>query len=147
MSYLRKILKKSGSPNMDRIGAQDKSRKNNVLGDFGEDLAVRLLEGMGFRIIGRNIRYKVGEIDIVAMRRDELHFVEVKTRTSDACGDPLESVTRTKMQRIRKAAEMYILKAGNNINYKDIPPCYFDVIGIDLTQGVPKIECLLDAFE
>jgi len=132
---------------MDRGGTQDKSRKNNGLGDFGEDLAVRHLEDMGFRIIGRNVRYRVGEIDIVAMRGDELHFVEVKTRISDACGDPIESVTRTKMQRIRRAAEMYILKARNNIKYKDIPPCYFDVIGIDLTQGVPQIECLIDAFE
>ena len=132
---------------MEEAGMQDKSRKNNDLGDFGEGLASRHLEGMGFRILGRNIRYKVGEIDIVASKKGELHFIEVKTRTSIAFGDPLESVTEAKKRRLRRAAEMYILKARNNIKEKNIPPCYFGVIGVDLTDGEPRVECLLDAFD
>ncbi|MBN1283145.1 MAG: YraN family protein [Proteobacteria bacterium] len=110
-------------------------------------MAAEKLMEMGFEIIGRNIRYKFGEIDIVAKRGRELHFVEVKTRTGRMFGDPVEFVTETKKKRIKRAAEMFILKTGNNFNDNNIPPCFFDVIGVDLSGDHPSVECIIDAFE
>lgn len=58
-----------------------KSRVNNrVFGNYGEDLAAEFLSSRGFKIIGRNLSYGPGELDIVAQKGDELHFIEVKTR-------------------------------------------------------------------
>ena len=81
-------------------------RKN--VGDIGEDYAADMLTNSGYRIIERNYRTKVGEIDIIAIRDGVLHFVEVKTRNGFGYGYPSESVTEVKQRRIRKAAEQYL---------------------------------------
>jgi putative endonuclease len=63
------------------------------LGSKGEDLAVRFLEKKGYRILSRNFRTPVGEIDVIAEDRNTLVFIEVKTRTDDSFGHPFEAVT------------------------------------------------------
>ena len=81
-------------------------RKN--VGDLGEDFAAQLLINSGFTILQRNYRTKVGEIDIIAIMDEVLHFIEVKTRNGDQYGYPSESVNLTKQNRIRKSAEIYL---------------------------------------
>lgn len=125
---------------------QENSRKNKDLGDEGEELAARHLVREGFSIVARNVRYRTGEIDIVARRGKELHFVEVRTRTDPSFVSPLESITEEKQHRIRRTAEWYLSDSRNGFNDNDLPCCCFSVIGIDYSDGEPRIECVLDAF-
>lgn len=80
----------------------------DVVGRFGEDLARRHLEGKGWRILDRNWRGDAGEIDIVAMDGNTLVVVEVKTRTGTGFGHPAESVTLTKLTRLRRLAGQWL---------------------------------------
>ena len=70
------------------------------LGARGERIAAAFLDDAGLRILDRNWRCPVGEIDIVALDDGELVVVEVKTRRSRAFGDPLEGVTDAKLTRL-----------------------------------------------
>jgi putative endonuclease len=81
----------------------------DVLGRDGEAIAVRHLEGKGYRIIDRNWRCAQGEIDIVARQNDETVFVEVKTRSSIAYGHPFEAITTQKLARLRRLAGAWCL--------------------------------------
>lgn len=80
------------------------------LGKTGENRAVYYLDRKGYRIISRNYRCRVGEIDIIAMDEADntLCFVEVKTRSSVSCGLPCEAVDGRKLRRIRDAASVYM---------------------------------------
>ena len=87
-------------------------RKN--VGDFGEKSATEMLTLTGYRVIARNYVAKGGEIDIIATKDNVMHFIEVKTRTSDEFGYPSDSVTETKQKRLKNAARQYLAgRAGN----------------------------------
>lgn len=98
-----------------------------VLGQNGEELAVRYLMLNGYLILQRNFRCRIGEIDIIASKNDVLTFVEVKTRNTIVNGLPAEAVTFAKQQKIRRVAQYYMLIEGllNNM-----PILSFDVIEI-----------------
>ena len=75
------------------------------LGKSGELHVARFLEHRHCRIIERNWRIKNGEIDIIAQSPDGTYlFVEVKSRSSEAFGHPLESISLEKVQRLQKLA-------------------------------------------
>jgi putative endonuclease len=80
------------------------------LGRTGESLAAQYLERHGWRVVARNVRYREGEIDIVARRNGVLAFIEVKTRRSARYGSPAEAVTWTKQRRIRALAARYLIE-------------------------------------
>lgn len=75
-------------------------KTKDELGKRGEDLAARYLEDGGLRIIDRNWRCSIGEIDLVAVDGATLVVVEVKTRSSEAFGHPLEAITPGKLERL-----------------------------------------------
>lgn len=79
-----------------------------ALGKFGERIAADTLAKEGYRIRDRNWRVLEGELDIVAEREGVIVFVEVKTRASDAFGNPEESITKQKQKRIVRAALAYL---------------------------------------
>jgi putative endonuclease len=111
-------------------------------GEAGELQAARYLEGEGYTIIDRNFKTPVGEIDIIAKKGGILHFFEVKTRHGMNFGGPFDALTPLKKRRIRKTAKWFLAqKKGICL------PCLFGVVGIDLSQNPPTIECLVDAFE
>ena len=86
-------------------GTPIRSNRNRQIGAFGEATIARYLESRGYDIIERNWRIKEGEIDIIACDADGLlHFVEVKTRSSLAFGDPLEAIDRNKARRLQRLA-------------------------------------------
>ena len=68
------------------------SKQNLYLGKTGEEAAVSFLKDNGYKILARNYKTKIGEIDIVAKDKDTFAFIEVKTRHSDRFGEPFESV-------------------------------------------------------
>lgn len=76
----------------------------DVLGRHGEDAAARLLVSEGFALVSRNWRCAAGELDIVAVDGDQLVVVEVKTRSSELYGHPLEAVDHRKLRRLLRLA-------------------------------------------
>jgi putative endonuclease len=74
---------------------------------LGEEKACEYLSKLGFKILERNYRKSYGEIDIVAIDKDVLAFIEVKTRTSSQFGTPLESITPWKLKSLIKTAQYY----------------------------------------
>ena len=80
---------------------------SNPIGKLGEDKACEYLRQHGYKIIERNFRKGYGEIDIVALDKNTLVFIEVKTRTSNNFGSPLESITYWKLKTLIKTAQYY----------------------------------------
>ena len=90
-------------------------RRQSPLGPRGEQFAARHLKRQGLKILARNYRCPVGEIDLILLDRstrksgaETLVFVEVKTRTSDHYTDPESAVNTEKKRRVRKIANYYV---------------------------------------
>jgi putative endonuclease len=113
-----------------------------LLGIKGEDLAEKFLKKKGYRILARNFKTPVGEIDIVADDGGTLVFVEVKTRGGGTFGRPFEAVDARKKEKLRKVA-LYYLKN----RCKNDTPSRFDVLSIMAANGKEEIEHIVDAFE
>lgn len=119
------------------------SSKRILLGETGENLAVKYLHQQGYTILHRNYRSRLGEIDIIARHRKSLVFIEVKTRSTTNFGSPAAAVTFRKQSQISRVAEEYL--ARENLFDTD---ARFDVISIVLQQGQkPQIEVITNAFE
>jgi len=114
-----------------------------TIGRSGEDLAVHYLRKKNFRILRRNYRSKLGEIDIIAKHGRVLVFCEVKTRLNQAFGQPFESITPRKQGRIRKIAEMYMAVA---VDVKEFDSVRFDVVSILAEGSSFKITHIENAF-
>ena len=106
---------------------------NKKFGNAGEDLACRYLERNGYTILERNKHYaKFCEIDIIAKLKNTTVFVEVKTRKTNNFGSPLEAITKSKYDNIKKGVQFYL--SENKIKDYRI-----DVIGITINPEI-KIE-------
>jgi putative endonuclease len=112
------------------------------LGKSGEELAVDLLKVNGYKIIARNHRTKLGEIDIIASDKDTICFIEVKLRSSDRFGIPQEAVLNKKQRQISKVSLLY-LKENNLLNRK----ARFDVVSVVYSEGKPQLSLIKNAFE
>jgi len=111
------------------------------LGDRGEDLAAASLKKQGYKILERNYRTPLGEIDLIARHQKALVFIEVKTRTSDRFGAGQEAVHHAKQARLRKLADYYLKqKRLGEVEVR------FDVVGILWGEGKPQIEVIQGAF-
>lgn len=78
------------------------------LGDRGEIQAWGFLIKQGYKIIEKNYRCKIGEIDVICKKDGRLVFVEVKTRRSSRFGSPEEAVSKQKQNKIARVAEWYL---------------------------------------
>jgi len=78
-----------------------------------ENKAVLFLEKKGFRIIERNFYSRFGEIDIIALKDDVLHFVEVKSGKNE----PVYQITPSKLSKIVKTSQIYLNKTKLNFDY------------------------------
>lgn len=121
-------------------------RAKDGLGKYGEQVAVNRLVEDGYELIARNWRCDDGELDgeldIVARRDGVLTFVEVKTRSSVACGEPAEAVGPTKMRRIRELATVWMRR--HPTDHADIS---FDVMSVlHSGKGAAQVTHLRQAF-
>ncbi|NLP34706.1 MAG: YraN family protein [Clostridiales bacterium] len=94
------------------------------IGTFYEEKAARYLETNGYQIKAKNFRCRIGEIDLIAIEGGYLCFIEVKYRSNDRTGNPAEAITPTKIRRITRTAEYYMLV--NRI--MPDTPCRFDAV-------------------
>lgn len=118
------------------------SKAGLALGFKGEGLACNFLIDNGYKIIKRNYRTKLGQIDVIAKDKDTLCFIEVKTRSSDMAGLPEEAITPIKKRKISKIALIY-LKENQLLNKR----ARFDVVSVLFNEGGFKINLIKDAFE
>ncbi len=115
-----------------------------TLGQRGEDAAARFLRRRGYRVVERGCRSRWGELDLVAVDRQTVVFVEVKTRTRATAGDPSEAVTPNKQRRLTRLAMGWLKRHGLMEQ-----PARFDVVAITWAEGSrrPKVDHYPNAFD
>ncbi len=107
---------------------------NQKAGKAGEDIAAKFLEEQGLRVVARNWRWHLGEIDIVAKEGPVLVFCEVKARMSLAYGPPEYAITPRKLARLRRAAGAYLA-----LRRLEDQECRFDAVTILFVNGIPQV--------
>ena len=114
-----------------------------TLGEQGECLAADFLTAQGYTIDARNVRFPVGEIDLVAWERGTLCFVEVRSASSTEWGGPLASVTDRKRRRLIRAARWHLNRLAA------LPEeIRFDIVAVQWRpDGAPAVELLRGAFD
>ncbi|MCD8299957.1 MAG: YraN family protein [Clostridiales bacterium] len=110
-------------------------QNNRQVGTAYEEKVTGWLTQHGYRILERNFRCKLGEIDIIAQRGRIISFVEVKYRKSDSCGIPAEAVDHRKQVRISNVASYFLYIR----HYPYDMPCLFDVASVT-PDGIEYIE-------
>ena len=119
--------------------------KSKLTGSWGEALAAEFLRKKRYKTVAVGFCSRCGEIDLIVKDRKNLVFVEVKLRKNADFATAREYVNRSKQDRIRATASVYLSK-----NPTDLQP-RFDVIEIYAPQGVetkdPVIEHMEDAFQ
>lgn len=99
-------------------------------GNAGENLATEYLEKQGYTILERNFYCKQGEIDIIAKDKNEIVFIEVKSRSNIVFGIPSEAVTKQKIKHLFKTARYFLYKNKMVNEY-----IRFDVVEILIKSG------------
>lgn len=112
------------------------------LGERGEALAEEHLRRLGYRIVERNYRCRLGEIDCIAVQDSTLVFLEVKARRTTDYGGPLEAVDRRKRRKLTLLARYYVAQKG-----LEDTPRRFDVVGVWFTPGGPRVDVIANAFD
>ena len=120
------------------------TRDSRATGQAGEKYAAEYLRTHGYRVLATNVRYRLGEIDLVADDGGTLVFVEVRARKPGRFGTAVETLTRTKRARVVRAVELYLTTQ----NVPPTRPIRIDVVAITLdANGEPKdAELIRDAF-
>ncbi|MFQ5997666.1 MAG: YraN family protein [Dehalococcoidales bacterium] len=116
--------------------------KRRDVGILGEQLAKDFLKKRGYRLLESNYRCPEGEIDIIAKHKDCLVFIEVRTKRSLEFGSPEESITPTKMGKLRAVAAHY------QQTHSNLPASWrIDVVAVELGKkdGPLRIELIENA--
>lgn len=109
-----------------------------AIGQQAEDIALKFLQSKGMRLIARNYRCKLGEIDLVIQDDGALVFIEVRYRKQSDFGDGAESVDFRKQQKIIRSAEHFLQQ---HRQYSQ-SPCRIDVISISKQQNTDCQEAI-----
>lgn len=114
--------------------------QHNELGKQGEQFAVDYLLKNNYTILNRNWRYLKAEIDIIALQKNILAVIEVKTRTSDFFGEPQEFVSRKKIELLVNAVDQYVISRDLDVEVR------FDIIALTKSKDTFKIKHIKNAF-
>src|SRR5262245_7428036 len=110
----------------------------NQDGARAEELCAELLRRAGLRVLARNWRCRMGEIDLVAEEGGTIVFAEVRYRRGEAFGGAAESVTAAKRARLVAAARFYLARRPES-------NCRFDVLLLDALEA-SRIQWIRNAF-
>ncbi len=124
----------------DASGFRDENQK--ALGRLGETTAEAFLHGKGYRILERNYRCRLGEVDLIVEKEGTIHFVEVKTRRSVDSVSPLELISKGKQRHISRVAQHYLASRRWQERSAD-----FAVLLIDWSHSKPVCELIEGAFD
>jgi putative endonuclease len=125
---------------------RSKKVENRRIGQIGEVIAARFLERKGFTILERNLKYKFGEVDIIARKGNNIHFVEVKSvrmhvsrenynSDSHETYRPEEQVHPEKLRKIRSVASVYMENKGKGLD------CQIDVMAVFIDEARKVGKC------
>ena len=136
----------------EKYGKSPQKRSARAVGAKGERIARRYLKQHGYKILGRNYRVYRGEIDIIALDREngKTVFVEVKSRKDDAglierYGSAADAVDNEKISRLQYAIQSYIWKHPESVNCRgDIIEVYLPVKSSIFQK--PRVNHLISAF-
>lgn len=109
------------------------------VGALYEERAAVYLSRRGYRILERNYRCHLGEIDLVAFQEGYLVFIEVKYRRDGHLGEGVHAVDRRKQRRIIRTASWYLMEKGMGADV----PCRFDVV----SMTGDRVQLIQDAFQ
>ena len=115
------------------------TRRKQEKGRRAEQIAADYLTELGYRIVKRNYRCKLGEVDLIARDGDEVVFVEVRSRYAKGYPDPAYSVDYRKQKKIAQVAEFFLVK-----HFKNMPTARFDVALVTLEDS--SVDHIRDAF-
>jgi len=118
------------------------ANSQQIFGKKGEELAAQYLKKRGYTIVERNYRCTNGEVDLIAVHRRVIVFVEVKTRRGESYGLPVEAVEFHKKRKMIQAAEFFLHE--KKLHQRD---ARFDVVGISWPGVEPVIEHIQNAFD
>lgn len=119
------------------------TKERQILGESGEEAAFEFLRKKRYRILERNYKTPLGEIDIIAQDRDCLVFIEVKSLSDTSYILPQEMVNKRKQEQIIRVALSYLKAKG--LRNAD---CRFDCVAVVFSLGKePEIELIKDAFQ
>ena len=111
-------------------------------GRRAEDLALAHLQRQGMRLVIRNYRCRLGEVDLVMTHANSLVFIEVRSRTSSAFVNPKETVDWRKQRRIARVAGSFLKAHRAYANC----PVRFDVVSVTQPNYAAKLEWIPGAF-
>lgn len=111
-------------------------------GQAAEDAALAFLQARGLRLIERNARYTVGELDLILMHGGTVVFAEVRQRRSDAFGGAAASIDRRKMKKCALAAQCWLKRNPSHA----AAACRFDAVLLTGGETDWRIEWLQGAF-
>lgn len=115
-----------------------------VEGSWGEAAAAAWAEAHGMRVVDRNHRCRLGEVDLVLLEGSVLAFAEVKARTDGRMGGGLEAITRRKRRRIALAALDWLSGVGRRLDPQGIR---FDAVEVRPGPRGPEVQWVRDAFD
>ena len=92
--------------------------RNLKIGHLGETIAKRYLQDKGYCIVEQNYRTKYAEIDLIMYNKDELVFVEVRTRRKERFGSPEKSLKRNKIKKLIRNAKAYVARKRYSNAYR-----------------------------
>lgn len=113
---------------------------HNELGKKGEQIALKHLENLGYKVLEKNWFYQKAEIDLITQKENVLVVIEVKTRSSIEFGSPESFVSKSKIKLLSKAIDAYIEQ--NNLDLE----VRFDIISIVIKNDNPIVEHIENAF-
>lgn len=115
-------------------------RVPNPTARFGENIASKFLQNKGYKIIERNFRKGYGEIDLIAIYKNSLVFIEVKTRTTNLYGGAIEAIAYHKLQSLIKTAQFYKLTHSNLPEALRIDAILIDLDSINKIKNLKHVE-------
>ena len=115
---------------------------SHELGRIGENIIADYITKLGYKVVERNFACNQGEIDIVAKDKEELVFIEVKTRTDISYGEASEAVTDTKKRHLINTIKYYIYKQK-----LENQPIRIDVAEVYINKGNVKVNYIKQAIE
>lgn len=110
-------------------------RDSEKVGKLGEDHALALLRKRGDKLVARNFSCPQGELDLVTVQGKTLVFTEVRARGSAAFGSAAETVSQSKQEKVKRAANWF---CAQKFKSGALPPCRFDVVWVAVRNG--KVE-------
>ncbi len=112
-------------------------------GAIAEKSAQQFLQSQGLSSLFQNYQCKMGEIDLIMKDKDELVFIEVRSRTHHEYGSAAETVDINKQRKLIRAAKYFLMEN----HHRNLPCCRFDVIEFNQQDTQQKINWIKDAFQ